>query len=207
MKGLLLKDLYMAWKYCKFYLLMVVGFLMIAAGGHSNSFFLIYPSIMSGLIPMSLLAYDEQHKWHQYSLTLPYTRAQLVSVKFLVSLILCVFIATSSALVLAIRMLAEHAFSWSIWGVWVCSVLFSCFLGPSISLPFMFKLGAEKGRIFYSISLGLICAISVIVTLNMPHGADLSQPAKLLPVLFALPILIYALSWWLSIRFYQKREF
>lgn len=207
MKGLLLKDLYMTWKYCKVYVLMVVGFLMIAAGGHSNSFFLIYPSIMSGMIPMSLLAYDEQHRWHQYSLTLPYTRAQLVSVKFLVGLTVCAVVVIASGLVLAIRMLVANEFSWGIWTVWVGCVLCSCFLGPSLSMPFIFKLGAEKGRIFYSFTIGVICAISVIVTLNMPNGIDTPQAANLMPVVCVIAIAIYALAWLLSIRFYQKREF
>ncbi|MBQ8834309.1 MAG: ABC-2 transporter permease [Oscillospiraceae bacterium] len=207
MRGLLLKDLYMAWKYCKLYLLMVVGFLMIAAGGHSNSFFLIYPSIMSGLIPMSLLAYDEQHKWDQYSLTLPYTRVQLVSVKFLVGLALCFVVVISSALVLAIRMLTANEFSWNIWIVWVGSVLCSCLLGPSLCLPFMFKLGAEKGRIFYSISLGLLCAICVLLTLNLPTGTGITDLAAVIPLACLVSIAIFALSWWLSIRFYEKREF
>ena len=207
MKGLLLKDLYMTWKYCKYYLLMIVGFLMISAGGHSNSFFLIYPSIMSGLIPMSLLAYDEQFKWHQYSLTLPYTRAQLVSVKFLIGLMVCSVVVAASALVQALRLLATNAFSWDTLSALVGAVLCSCFLGPSISMPFMFKLGPEKGRIFYSISIGIICAISVMVNLSMPIESDLSQPASLMPVLCIVAAAFYAFSWWLSIRFYEKREF
>ena len=43
MKGLLLKDLYMAAKYCRAFLLIVVVFLAVSFFGDDNIFFVVYP--------------------------------------------------------------------------------------------------------------------------------------------------------------------
>ena len=70
MKGLLRKDLYMMGKYCRSYLLLVIVFLCVSVFSSDNLFFVFYPSLFSGMIPVSLLAYDERSRWTQYSGTL-----------------------------------------------------------------------------------------------------------------------------------------
>ena len=81
MKGLLLKDLYMSAKYCRAFIAIVIIFLAVSFWGDGNAFFIIYPVLLAGIIPTSLISYDERHKWDKYSGTLPYSRAQLVSAK------------------------------------------------------------------------------------------------------------------------------
>lgn len=87
MKGLLLKDFYMTAKYCRSFLLIVVVFLAVSFFGKDNVFFILYPVLISSMIPVTLMSYDEHDKWNVYSLTLPYTRGQLVSAKYLTGLI------------------------------------------------------------------------------------------------------------------------
>ena len=87
MSGLLKKDFYMACKYCRSYLLIVVVFLAVSLFGNDNAFMVFYPCLLAGMVPVNLLAYDENSKWHIYSGSLPCTRGQLVSVKYLVGLI------------------------------------------------------------------------------------------------------------------------
>ena len=86
MKGLLLKDFYMAAKYCRAFLLLVIVFLAVSIWGDENVFFVIYPVLIAGMIPVTLYSYDEREKWTLYSGTLPYTRTQFVSSKYLVGL-------------------------------------------------------------------------------------------------------------------------
>ena len=85
MKGLLLKDLYMVVKYCKAYLLIAVVFLAVSLMGSDNLFFIFYPCLLCGMIPVNLLAYDERSRWPQYCGTLPYTKGQIVSGKYLMA--------------------------------------------------------------------------------------------------------------------------
>ena len=55
MKGLLLKDFYMAAKYCKAVLLLVIVFLAASFLGEENIFFAVYPSIWYENCPLSIL--------------------------------------------------------------------------------------------------------------------------------------------------------
>lgn len=86
MKGLLLKDFYMAWRYCRILLVLVVVFIALSWADQGSLFFLLYPIILVSMIPVTLLGYDERDRWTGYSDTLPYTRGQLVSAKYLVGL-------------------------------------------------------------------------------------------------------------------------
>ena len=74
MKGLLLKDAYMAAKYCRAYLLIVAVFLIAAPFSGDNLFLMMYPCILASMVPVNLLAYDAQSKWEQYAGTLPCSR-------------------------------------------------------------------------------------------------------------------------------------
>ena len=58
MKGLILKELYMVKSYCKMHLLLLLGFGVLGILDGENAFFLLYPAVMAGTIPMTLLAYD-----------------------------------------------------------------------------------------------------------------------------------------------------
>ena len=58
MKGLLLKDLYQLWKYCRTFLLIVVVFLGVSFVSPENLFFSLYPAMICGVLPMTLLSYD-----------------------------------------------------------------------------------------------------------------------------------------------------
>lgn len=79
MKGLIIKDLYMLVKYFKLYFLLDVIFIAAALISPDNVSFLAIPVLVSGIVPLTLLAYDERSKWLGYSGTLPYSRSQIVS--------------------------------------------------------------------------------------------------------------------------------
>ena len=61
MKGLLLKDWYMMKKYCRAYLLIAVVFIAVSLGNEDNMFFVFYPCLLCGMIPVNLLGYDERN--------------------------------------------------------------------------------------------------------------------------------------------------
>ena len=75
MKGLLLKDFYMACKYCRAYLLIVLVFALAAPFTYGNNLFMLfYPCILASMVPVNLLAYEAQCKWEPFAGTLPYSR-------------------------------------------------------------------------------------------------------------------------------------
>ncbi|MBP3377584.1 MAG: ABC-2 transporter permease [Clostridia bacterium] len=207
MKGLLLKDWYMMKKYCRAYLLIAVVFIAISFYSDNNLFFVFYPCLLCGMIPVNLLAYDERSRWLEYSGTLPYTKEQIVSGKYLIGLFaqLAVFFVTGVAQ--ALKMVIADAFVLGEFGVIMMLMLIVSILSSSICLPFVFKLGVEKGRTAYYIMIGFACGASVVASsiLRGPIGTEI-RPNLTLAIFAAVGIGIYIFSWYISIVFYKKRE-
>ena len=79
-------------------------------------------------------------------------------------------------------------------------------IGPTLLLPFVFKFGAEKGRIIFYVMIGLLSAIGALLASLGFQNALTQHSFIILLVIGGLSVGLYALSWNLSIYFYQKRE-
>lgn len=207
MKGLLIKDLYMIRKYCRSYLLIAVVFIAVSFVNTENLFFAFYPCLLCGMIPVNLLAYDERSRWMQYSGTLPYTKAQIVSGKYLIGLFVQLAMLLATGIAQGIRMSMNGSFQFNDYIVLMLTMLVISTITSSISQPFIFKLGVEKGRTGYYVMIGFVCAGSVIASNFFKEGLrTVIEPNVFLALLCLIGIGIYALSWYLSIVFYEKRE-
>ena len=207
MKGLLLKDFYMAIKYCRAYLLIAAVFTVVSFFDRSNLFFVFYPCMLCGIIPVNLLAYDERSRWISYSETMPYTKAQIVSGKYLIGLLAQGAMLLITGISQAVQMGLEGGFVLKEYLVMMLIILILSLLSSSISLPFIFKLGVEKGRMAYYIMIGVICGGSLVLSNVLTKvGENPIEMNGILLILLAIGIGIYALSWYLSVIFFQKRE-
>lgn len=207
MKGLLLKDWYMMKKHCRFYLVIVAVFIVVSLFCDDNMFFLFYPCLFCGTIPVNLFAYDEKSRWIQYSGSLPYTKTQIVSAKYLIGLFAQLAMLVVTGLVQGIKMSLRGGFVCNDLIVLMLLLLIMATLTSSIALPFLFKLGVEKGRIAYLVMIGFISAANVWATsLFRGHLQAKIRLNTLLTVLSLVGIGVYLLSWYLSIVFYKKRE-
>lgn len=214
MKGLLLKDLYMSEKYCRVFLLIVVVFFGMSLMSGPGFFLLAYPCILMGLIPASLISYDEREKWDVYSGTLPCSRRQLVSCKYLVGLIGELPVICITTVLYALGLFRMGAFDpHAVLGMAAVFLLLGL-IGPAATLPFMFRFGAEKGRIAYFAVIILLCGVSAAFGSIQGSGvgenaltAGIVMPQAGVSLFLAvLAVLLYAVSWRLSIAFYKKRE-
>ena len=207
MKGLLLKDWYMMKKYCRAYLLIAVVFIAVSLFSNDNMFFVFYPCLLCGMIPVKLLGYDERSRWMQYSGTLPYTKTQIVSGKYLIGLLSQITILVATGVAQAAKMLIAHNFELGDFAVLMLLMLIVSTLTSSICLPFVFKLGVEKGRTAYYVMIGFVCGASVLAS-SILRGQLVSeiQPNLILALVAVAGIGIYILSWYLSIVFFKKRE-
>ena len=77
MKGLLLKDWYLARKHCRAFLLILFVFAIVSAYSENNVFPVLYPIILSSILPVTLVSYDERSKWQFYADTMPYKRREI----------------------------------------------------------------------------------------------------------------------------------
>ena len=207
MKGLLLKDWYMVKKYCRAYLLIAIVFIAISFFSNDNMFFVFYPCLLCGMIPVNLLAYDERSHWMQYSGTLPYTKTQIVSGKYLIGLLAQLTVLAATGIAHGVKMYAAGNFVLGDFAVLMLLMLIVSTLSSSICLPFIFKLGVEKGRTAYYVMVGFVCGASVLAS-SILRGQLMGeiQPDLILGLLAIVGISVYILSWYLSVMFFKKKE-
>ena len=209
MKGLLLKDIYMAVKYCRVYFLIAVVFAV--AFVWSDNFFLAgYPVFLVGALSVNLLSYDEKCKWSLYAGTFPYTRTQLVSVKYIVTLLALGLSVLLMGLGFAAHMLVADDFQLSELLTFLGLVSSWGVASPGLMLPVVFGFGVEKGRIAcYGVLVFFCAAVGAIGAFGKDVGAlDISvvQSAEILLAAVLIGAILFAGSWLLSIRIYAKRE-
>jgi len=207
MKGLLLKDWYMMKQYCRYYLFCAAGFIILSLMSAGNMFFVFYPCMLCGMIPVNLIGYDERSRWMQYSGTMPYTKAQIVSGKYIIGSLTQLTIMLVIGAAQAVKMTVSGDFVPGEFAVLMLLMLIVSTLSSSICLPFIFKLGVEKGRTAYYVMIGFVCGASALASglFGDLHGAEI-KPNLILAVLAAAGIGIYIFSWYLSVVFYKKRE-
>ncbi len=206
MKGLLIKDWYLIKKLCRMVILMDVILAAFSLIDLRNQFFSYYCCLMTGITPITLIAYDEQAKWDVYAGTLPYTRAQLVSVKYLVSLLASAFILLLLAVPQALMRVSKGSFVPVEYFSYFAVLASFCLFLPALALPLVFRFGSEKGRLVNMLMVGAACGISVFFATSGVFS-HFTFDASLLSVLFlVIAALLYLASWRLSIRLYTKRE-
>lgn len=203
MKGLLRKDFYLLWNYCRLFIILVLGFLVLSAfaGSGDNAFLVYYPCILGSAMSINLLAYDEAEHWCAYCDTLPVTRRQFVTGKYLMSLICAGIVFLLSAAASAFRLSLNGGFDGADFVDQLAVLATISPLPAALCLPLMFKYGTQKGRIAFFVVIGVFCASTVF--LDVPDLTGVSLPMILLPL---MSLAIFAASWLLSVRFYQKRE-
>lgn len=206
MKGLLLKDIYQMWKYYKTYYILAIIMEAASVWANENLFLAIYPMVLMCMIPSNMQTVDESGKWELYCGTLPCTRKQVVTGKYLIGPIVVFPVLVLLIVCQSLQMSLAGRFSWGdLWDVLLVS-LGMILLMPSISLPLMFKFGTTKSRMVQFVVLGFFIAIVTVWTLMM------NQDAPYLPVfnkgLVTVLVMgvVYFLSWGLSVRFYEKRD-
>ncbi|MDD7403638.1 MAG: ABC-2 transporter permease [Butyribacter sp.] len=209
MKGLLLKDWYAFKSYCRATLFIVILFAIIGGIVEENFFFVFYPCIFAGISTMNLLAYEERDKWEQYAATLPYTKGQMVSSKYIVSLCLGGAIVLINGIIQLICMIFLNTYDIDKLLPLLFALIPLTLLPAAFLLPFVFRFGVNKGRIAYYIVIVIFCG--AIGALLSNEVIDLSDKVSLLlpyvnVIVFVATVIIYALSWGLSIHFYKNRE-
>ena len=203
MKGLFLKDFYVAKKNLRTFLIMILAFSLGSLAARENgNFFLCYGIVMMPGITMSLISYDERYHWDTYAGAMPLSRKQLVTEKYLLHL--GMVLVWLPVLLLLQRFQQVPAFGGSPLTLLVAGLNLGLLL-PGILLPIIFALGTEKGRAGYYVVLfgGMILA-TVSERLTSLTGYVPEAVASIVMIL--LPAAVYVLSWRIAIRLYEKRS-
>ena len=206
MKALLLKDWYMAVRYCRMYPVIVALFAVLSYSGEGSDFNLFYPALLCGMIPVNLIAYDERSRWSCYGDTMPFTRGQTVCAKYLFGLLAQAAAAVVMAAVQGVRMVQDNVFSWLPILLSFATAMALALFASGFCLPFVFKLGAEKGRIAYLVAVALGAVLVALLPALVGQAFLVASPVVQSFALLAAGAAVYLLSMGLSVRFYRKRE-
>lgn len=194
MRALMLKDIYVLLRQLKLFVIVMVIFAL-AFQENAVSFIIFYAAMLT----VSSMAYDEQSKWPQMAMMLPYSIRDIVLSKYLLGWLMIGGMTLLSMLQIFIDI--EY--------VWV-SLVVACVAMSfmAVILPLVFWLGTEKGRMLMIAMMaavfGVVSAIgyiSIVYGLNLPTD---NYIVLLIACLFGV-VLLNAGSVMLSIKLYKRR--
>ena len=143
MKGLLLKDAYQIWHYAKG--VIVAAVVMMGAGVvtimNGANFFIVYAGFLMGMMPMTLLAYDQASKFSEYSGVLPVTKEQLVGSKYIIGLCGLVLAELFAAAALGVASLHWTAVDHALVVSTLVQVGMTTLLNSAVLLPLNYRFG------------------------------------------------------------------
>ncbi len=235
MKGLLLKDLCIIGTFFRAFRWSLGLFLLCQVFPSDHICYNAYPAILCGMILHQLFLQEDKSNWFSYSATLPVTRGQIVSCKYLLLLFAAAGMTLLSVLIRTLALLWNpDAFEEYFLCLTVSVLLY--LLPGALGLPFIFRYGMKKGGIPYQIFEILSC-VTMFVLQFLKDGdrkilwrefvqgygqrTDVENfqwmetlfgekqpflPWRLLLTLLTVGIILFALSWYLSVRFYKKRK-
>lgn len=203
MKGLLIKDFYTLIKQLKMFLLLIVFFSFLP-GSSTSAFAVIY----SAMLPITALAYDERSKWDRLAAMMPYSYRNLVLSKYLLGFI-CVlgaailsFIVKIASAIYLKESIAVNTFLELLPIVCLASIFLA------INLPFMFKMGVEKGRLVFFVFIAIVGVGGVVFGEKATQLLSSLQMSIVLIMGFILlfSVVMNVISIALSISIYKHKE-
>ena len=213
MKGLLLKDWYQVKTnmWMMYLTVLAVLAIWILSTSGDSSFAVNYSAVFLGIMPAYLLSYDHASGWTEYSFALPLSKELQVAEKYLVGLLCTAAAVVIGGLFITVISLRTGTTpdkdALSLLAGSVCAIL----LINGISLPLLYRFGAEKARMIYVLTfagLGALLggggAVMDELQQNGTGSGPLPVPLWLAAVLLLAVLALYAVSWRVSVAWYGK---
>ena len=211
MKGLLLKDFCILKKQIKLMVVFVIFYAIWAVAAKMPTMMGTMVILLSIMMPISSMSYDEAGQWYRYAFSLPIPRRTLVLSKyvlgFLVSLGGLVVSAIGNIIILALTNGENALESWlTIIGFLELGVIFL-----SIIIPILFKYGVEKGRLFIVVIAVIPSLLVALLGSTLKTSGTLMPSAELLQaILCSSPLFtlaIFLISFRISVGICRKKEY
>lgn len=214
MKSLVLKDLFNIGHNAKsmLFILVVFAAALIPFSGVESYIFVC--AILCSMMIVTTFSFDDNSKWTRYAVIMPISKKELVAGKFIVLAIFCAIGSLFGLIVGFIGGLITNKIVLDLAGIgkllflalvaWVISLIFG-----SMSIPLVFKFGAEKGRVLLLVSFLIPSGIGFgIYQLLAALGIVLTDQI-IFVLLCCSPLL--ALAWCsvmyqISYRIFKKQE-
>ncbi len=209
-KGLIIKDLLQIKVYKKTFIVCLILFILFSSQQENiTSILLMMMVLLFSMFSIASFNYDEMAKSDKYILTFPVSRKEVVLSKYIliigstiigsiIGIILTIIISfITTKQFINIRELISLATS-SIFGIGIVE---------AIQIPYIFKYGAEKGRIYMIISVFVVASLCGGI---FYIGSKLNfnfEVEKFIPIILILfTFLFYYISYIISCKIYNKKE-
>ena len=175
------------------------------------NFFIVYAGFTMGMMPMTLLAYDQASKFSEYSGVLPVTKEQLVGSKYIIGL--CGLVLAELFAAAALGVASQHwtAVDHALVVSTLVQVGMTTLLNSAVLLPLNYRFGYEKAKYAFYLMVGLVAALMGFGVSANEDGLARNLLPQGVPPLALLGIVLivlglYSLSWRLSVAWYGKAE-
>ena len=220
MRGMILKDFYLLKEMKKVLMLFLLfSFVMLAVSkpGEGENFVLGYINIMAVSLGLNVFAYDDYNNGRMFLMTLPVTRREYVREKYVFSMMCSVagWFFTVIATIISLNVKGKMVLNE--WIPIYAVFLFIGILTIALTQPFMIKYGPEKGRTAMILFL-------IIIFVGIVGGAKYLEitgkglekfiypvikmgVAPLIGIASAVVLVILCISYNLSVRLMEEKEF
>ena len=199
-------------------LLVVVVVMVLAAAttGNGLSFVPAMLCMLSLMVPATLMSSDHAYGWDKLSLSLPISRRDVVSSKFVVSLLVNLAVAALGIICIAgMNAFAGDAMAEDMMGMLACEAVGLALMG--IELVLILRFGPERGRYFLS---AVVWVPIILLTVVKKHPAfnglvqavggmdswPVGQLAAFFGGLVIVGAIVYAVCWRIGVGIYRKKE-
>lgn len=217
MNGLLIKDLhYMLLQKSFFGLILIIGFALSLTMGDRYYFILVYLTFMGVILGFITITMDDQTNGMSFLFTLPISRKQYITEKYLFSVLMMLLFFVISLMVVFLTRWIKHYTTppseifFAALGCCACLLFFL-----SLMLPLALKFGEERARLAYFIALGvfIVAMVPIVTMINfldthaiLPFSRHLST-TTLVAIVCLIVALCLLISYCASLRIIKHRDF
>lgn len=202
MKGLLLKDILNFKKQGLIYIFLIALWFFIGIRNKDIYYLSGVIAMVTLLIPITVISYDEKANWERYALTMPISKGTIVISRYLLTICVSIIGGVFSTItgILISTNIKEVLLT-------NMSVISLGLLVISFAFPFIFKYGVDKGRI-------IMVILFVVPTLLLTFASEfkIAMPSEevITKFIYFLPLIVLVIiicSIQVSKMIYSKKEF
>lgn len=214
MKGLILKDILLIKNQMKTLIIILLGLCIIFSVQGNLDFIMILVPVYLLMLYITTFSYDDYNHFDTFVCTLPYTRKDVIKSKYFLLLIgsgasaILLFIMSLIMCLIDNSLNIEELISLS-FGT-ICGII----LVASIFTPFIYKFGAQKGRIALFIIIAFISALGSILMKNINvnftlilNYIDNLNPIIIIATILVLLLIVMYITYIVSYKIYNRKEF
>lgn len=217
MNGLFEKDLRLILRR-KLTVLVLLMILIVMGLSSDNLFLTGYGTAIFGFLAMGTLSCDEADNGFAFLFTLPVTRRQYVTEKFLFTGA-CTLVGWLTSMVVAVAVSAIRDTGYGVSGQIPenAAILFVVFAVIAISTTIQMRFGVEKSRVVLLLCVGALCAAGMVVSraggggsgadADQMHSSIVSSDAMILLAITGVCAVVVFIAYQWGVRIMEKKEF